>query len=78
MVGYQCYAYRYCNTPAWRCVVATEIEGWNAEIPLGNPYTVVPLNSPQKLLDESLRMGGFKYQLQQLMFGSGFGKFHIH
>lgn len=54
--SYQCYARRYLNFSAWRCVVAAEIDEWNAAIPSDNPLRLIPLNSPRKLLDESLKM----------------------
>ena len=38
-------------------------------------FAVAPAsNFPQRF---GLAMGGFKNQLQQLMFGSGFGEFHV-
>lgn len=42
--------------PSWNCTVAERQEEWLAFFPSDNPYAVIPLTTPQHLLDESRTM----------------------
>lgn len=42
--------------PSWNCMIEDHSDEWLATFPLNNPYKLVPLTTPQKLLEESKRM----------------------
>jgi len=39
--------------PSWDCIFATQLDRNLSVIPIGNPFTIVPLTTPQQLLEES-------------------------
>jgi len=41
---------------SWNCAISDQPEEWLSSVPLGNPYLLVPLTTPQQLLEESTAM----------------------
>jgi hypothetical protein len=42
--------------PSWHCIVETSVDAWLAVFPKESPYKIVPLTTPQQLLEESKAM----------------------
>jgi len=42
--------------PSWNCAISDHQVEWLSAVPLGNPYLLVPLTTPQQLLEESTSM----------------------
>lgn len=41
------------DLPSWNCIAADYLQEWLATLPPNNPYIIVPLTTPQQLLEES-------------------------
>jgi len=42
--------------PSWHCIVETGMDAWMAAFPKESPYRIVPLTTPQQMLEESKAM----------------------